>query len=675
MPENQLSSEKSKALVNPKLQKTIISFRFVEAIYFLLSFGCVWGAIFSSNKEIFVVGAICAWFTFFITAFIVKHLLRRKQWACWCAILFAFSLITTPFTIAGIIALIGLLSRETRDNFFTKDKVEKVVNTKVSSKDRKWGLVLIVVSAVVFSLSAVFLIVVAGIMASIAEPYVLVKVIVGFFGLFLVICAGVSEIGFISGIMLAKRHQAITEENTGGKNFPDDCKKWNWGAFAFGWIWGVYHKVYFSYLTLIPVVGFVVRIILLVKGNELAWENIKFADKKHFVKSQKNWSWWGLIWLSLAALVIMLFCSSVATGLNAPDISKFDTEITASKESALDGLFGALTFKQYSFEEAPLAKKLGEGEVLYWVSVTNKRNEIVEQGFFLMKKVSDGVYPGFFYPRDYILNDPELATDTQLKYIEPDYFNKKIMLANDGKKTGSFLLAKDLRIAGIAAINRNDLGTAETRLIEALNAVGANNEYKARIYSNIGLLYNNSHKPTEEINEMYLKAAALLDENYSGYFAYLGIVDANLGKEFSAITKLKKAIELDAENFDALNIIGGIYLHSENPAIKNCKSALEYYTRANAVGVNGARFELAQTNICLGDYQKSIELLNRELEISTPQPKYLLFYWLSVSHSLVENFTQGESYYLKTIEIAPEMKNKRLEKILCDGLGKESCVY
>lgn len=74
---------------------------------------------------------------------------------------------------------------------------------------------------------------------------------------------------------------------------PYELKRWNWGAFYFGWLWGVCNGVYWPLITLIPYVGqiaaLIIAFILGANGNRYAWENYKgsFAD---FKATQHSWT-------------------------------------------------------------------------------------------------------------------------------------------------------------------------------------------------------------------------------------------------------------------------------------------------------------------------------------------------------------------------------------------------
>lgn len=119
-----------------------------------------------------------------------------------------------------------------------------------------------------------------------------------------------------------KKH--LVENHSGeGKRYPVPNivkNKFNWGAFYFVWIWGLFNKTYITLiifatmlLAIIPVIGVLinlgVQIWFGVKGNEWAWQNKRFKSVKAFHEYQKKWGAAAAIFISimmLAAIVAMV---------------------------------------------------------------------------------------------------------------------------------------------------------------------------------------------------------------------------------------------------------------------------------------------------------------------------------------------------------------------------------
>lgn len=109
-------------------------------------------------------------------------------------------------------------------------------------------------------------------------------------------------------------------ENTSGQGssavIPQEIRGWNWGAFLLNWIWGVSNSVWIALLALIPYVGFVMSIVLGVKGNKWAWQRKKWDSVEHFKRTQRTWAKWGLV-----LGIIMLIAIFVAVVI--PNVGRF----------------------------------------------------------------------------------------------------------------------------------------------------------------------------------------------------------------------------------------------------------------------------------------------------------------------------------------------------------------
>src|SRR5206468_11046551 len=81
----------------------------------------------------------------------------------------------------------------------------------------------------------------------------------------------------------------------GADGIPDGVKGWSWGAFFLSWIWAIGNRTWVGLLALVPYVGFVVAIILGVKGREWAWKNKQWQSVEHFQRVQHSWSVWGVV--------------------------------------------------------------------------------------------------------------------------------------------------------------------------------------------------------------------------------------------------------------------------------------------------------------------------------------------------------------------------------------------
>ncbi len=104
-------------------------------------------------------------------------------------------------------------------------------------------------------------------------------------------------------------------ENTSGQGakavVPEEIKKWSWGASLLTWIWGICHKVWISLLVFIPYVGWVIPIVLGIKGNEWAWRAQHYNSIAEFQEREKKWAIAGFIVLGIIVLLIILFYSII----------------------------------------------------------------------------------------------------------------------------------------------------------------------------------------------------------------------------------------------------------------------------------------------------------------------------------------------------------------------------
>ncbi len=105
-----------------------------------------------------------------------------------------------------------------------------------------------------------------------------------------------------------------------------ELSKWNWGAFYFGWIWGVFNKVYVSLVQLVvsllsfavtlmgmgiisPIFGLIglgISIWLGVKGSRMAWDNGAYRNIEHLRTSRHNWNMAAAIVFGISVLLVIM---------------------------------------------------------------------------------------------------------------------------------------------------------------------------------------------------------------------------------------------------------------------------------------------------------------------------------------------------------------------------------
>lgn len=112
----------------------------------------------------------------------------------------------------------------------------------------------------------------------------------------------------MNDIYSSPKSDLSNEENTSGMGkgveIPEGVKGWSWGAFMFNWIWAIGNKTWIGLFAFVPYIGFIMAIILGIKGRQWAWQNKKWDSVEHFQKVQRRWSLWSLIFVGIALLGI-----------------------------------------------------------------------------------------------------------------------------------------------------------------------------------------------------------------------------------------------------------------------------------------------------------------------------------------------------------------------------------
>jgi hypothetical protein len=90
-----------------------------------------------------------------------------------------------------------------------------------------------------------------------------------------------------------------------GSALPAEVQGLNWGAFLLNWIWCIPHKAWLG-LILSLCCSPAGMIYLLIKGNELAWQNRQFSGVDEFKAVQSAWLKWGLILLAVSVVLSVI---------------------------------------------------------------------------------------------------------------------------------------------------------------------------------------------------------------------------------------------------------------------------------------------------------------------------------------------------------------------------------
>ena len=106
---------------------------------------------------------------------------------------------------------------------------------------------------------------------------------------------------------IATTPPSSTQGNTSGQGssaaVPEEVKGWSWGAFFLSWIWAIGNSVWIGLLALVPYVGFIMAIVLGIKGREWAWQAKHWDSVEHFKKVQHNWTIASVVVLLIAVIL------------------------------------------------------------------------------------------------------------------------------------------------------------------------------------------------------------------------------------------------------------------------------------------------------------------------------------------------------------------------------------
>lgn len=98
---------------------------------------------------------------------------------------------------------------------------------------------------------------------------------------------------------------------------PACLNQWSWGAFYWGWIWGVGNGVYWPLITLIPYVGqiaaLIIAFILGANGNRYAWDKYT-GTAAEFDEKQHNWAVAAGICFLIEIVIVIFVILAMALG-------------------------------------------------------------------------------------------------------------------------------------------------------------------------------------------------------------------------------------------------------------------------------------------------------------------------------------------------------------------------
>jgi hypothetical protein len=88
---------------------------------------------------------------------------------------------------------------------------------------------------------------------------------------------------------------------------PAEVDRWNWGAFLLNTIWALGHRLWWqALLSIVPVFGIIMTLVLALKGGRWAWEKGTYASVEEYKAKERRWTIAGLTLYGLVAALIVL---------------------------------------------------------------------------------------------------------------------------------------------------------------------------------------------------------------------------------------------------------------------------------------------------------------------------------------------------------------------------------
>lgn len=227
------------------------------------------------------------------------------------------------------------------------------------------------------------------------------------------------------------------------------------------------------------------------------------------------------------------------------------------------------------------------------------------------------------------------------KKIDPEKAKQCCSIADQSVKTGEY----------DNAIENYNIA------LENLNPKDTTNRFI--IYSNLGSIYFSNNKD-EKALEMFNKALEYAEEKTLGYYtinARIGLINKDIE---SSISNLKKALEIDSEDFDSNNILGLIYLGEYDKHYTHYNEALKHNKKAYEMLQDfKTKQNLALNYYMLEQYDKA-EPLFLSIEQSNPEDAVSL-YCLSIINFIRDDYESAKNYYEKALEYDKQYKDEQYE--------------
>ncbi len=377
---------------------------------------------------------------------------------------------------------------------------------------------------------------------------------------------------------------------------------WNWGSFIFTFLWAIFHGFWIlAILSIIPGVGFIIGIILGIKGNEWAWKKDKHKNYPIFIEQQDRWNQIGLIFAAIFCLTFLsgsLFCGYTFYDIEyGKTYEKLSNVINDSEKMRnllgqpikIDSFvnfnidIGKNTVNGYEFSASGskrrgriILKRNGENITYLCITLDNTKETVV------------------------IINKLPYKNVVQINTTSADEFEKNLYYAQKGDPNAQYNVANMYKKGCGITVNYTEALIWYQKAAEQGNIM-AQNALADMYFDGLGVA-----KDHKKAAEWYQKAA---DQGYA-------LAQNNLGYLYSegvGVTKdYKKAAEWYQKSAEQGNAyaqcnLARLYFYGHG-VVKDYKKVTELYKKAAEKGFAKAQYNLGSI------YEGSLEGVDKDYE-------------------------------------------------------------
>lgn len=158
---------------------------------------------------------------------------------------------------------------------------------------------------------------------------------------------------------------------------PESARGLCWGGFLLPWLWAIFNRTWIGLLSLVPILGFCIQVLLLFKGRDWAWANKEWKSVEHFNRVQRRWSIAGLI------LTLGFAAAGIFAAIMIPNFTRFQAKAQQTEAKVrLMGLYAEekISWVENSAYTDDLSKLNLEpsGETRYRIGFANSAPELRE---------------------------------------------------------------------------------------------------------------------------------------------------------------------------------------------------------------------------------------------------------------------------------------------------------